>query len=160
MPSFDVVSKVDVVELGNAVDLANREVDTRFDFKGTDAKFEFANDKITLTAPSDFQLKQMQDILQSKIAKRAVDVKAIAYQEPEITLNKATMIADVKQGIDQADAKKIVKLIKDAKLKIQASIQSDQVRVTGKKRDDLQSVIALLKDAKLALPLQYENFRD
>jgi uncharacterized protein YajQ (UPF0234 family) len=160
MPSFDIVSKVDLVELGNAVDIANREVETRFDFKGTGAKFEFANDKITLTAPSDFQLKQMQDILQNKIAKRAVDIKAIVYQEPEITLNKATLVADVKQGIDQTDAKKIVKMIKDSKLKVQASIQGDQVRVSGKKRDDLQSVISLLKNAKLQLPLQYENFRD
>jgi len=160
MPSFDVVSKVDLVELNNAVDIANREVETRFDFKGTGAKFEFTNDKITLTAPSDFQLKQMQDILQNKIAKRAVDIKAIVYQEPEITLNKATLVADVKQGIDQTDAKKIVKMIKDSKLKVQASIQGDQVRVSGKKRDDLQSVISLLKSAKLQLPLQYENFRD
>ncbi len=160
MPSFDIVSKVDLVELGNAVDIANREVETRFDFKGTGAKFEFANDKITLTAPSDFQLKQMQDILQSKIAKRAVDIKAIVYQEPEVTLNKATLVADVKQGIDQTDAKKIVKIIKDSKLKVQASIQGDQVRINGKKRDDLQSVISLLKNAKLQLSLQYENFRD
>ena len=102
----------------------------------------------------------MQDILQNKIAKRNVDIKAITYGEPEITLNKATIIADIKQGIDQAESKKIVKMIKDAKLKVQASIQGDKIRVTGKKRDDLQSVIALLKNAKLALPLQYENFRD
>ena len=102
----------------------------------------------------------MQDILQNKIAKRNVDIKAIAYQEPEITLNKATMVADIKQGIDQTESKKIVKMIKDAKLKVQASIQGDKIRVTGKKRDDLQSVIVQLKNAKLQLPLQYENFRD
>jgi uncharacterized protein YajQ (UPF0234 family) len=160
MPSFDVVSEVDMVELKNSIDLANREVENRFDFKGSGAKFEFASDKITLTAPNDFQLKQMQDILQNKIAKRNVDIKAISYQEPEIALNKATVVADIKQGIDQAESKKIVKMIKDSKLKVQASIQGDKIRITGKKRDDLQSVIALLKNAKLQLPLQYENFRD
>ena len=160
MPSFDIVSEVDMVELKNAVDLANREVENRFDFKGTGAKFEFANDKITLIAPSDFQIKQMQDILQNKIAKREVDIKAISYGEPEITLNKATIVADVKQGIDQTDAKKIVKIIKDSKSKVQASIQGEQVRVTGKKRDDLQEVITMLKNAKISLPLQYKNFRD
>lgn len=160
MPSFDVVSEVDMVELKNAIDLANREVENRFDFKGSGAKFEFADDKITLTAPNDFQVKQMQDILHNKIAKRNVDIKVIAYGEPEITLNKATVVANIKQGIEQADAKNIVKLIKDSKLKVQASIQGDQVRVSGKNRDDLQSVIALLKNAKLPFPLQYENFRD
>lgn len=160
MPSFDIVCEVDSVELGNAVDLSNKEVSTRFDFKGTNAKFELTNDKITLTAPSDFQLKQMQDILQNKIAKRSVDIKSISYQEPQITLNQATIIADIKQGIDQSDAKKIVKMIKDLKLKVQTSINGDQIRVTGKKRDNLQDVISMLKNAKLPFPLQYTNFRD
>lgn len=160
MPSFDVVSKVDLVELGNAVDQANREVSTRFDFKNSGAKYEFSNEKITLTAPSDFQLKQMQDILQNKVAKRGVDIRTLDYQEPEISLHEARMTANVKQGINQEDAKKIVKLIKESKLKVQAAIQGDQVRVNGKKRDDLQSVIQLLKESSVQLPLQFENFRD
>jgi uncharacterized protein YajQ (UPF0234 family) len=160
MPSFDVVSKVDLVELGNAIDQANREVSTRFDFKDTGAKFDFSQDKITLTAPSDFQLQQMRDILQNKVAKRGVDIRTLDYQEPEISLHEARITANVKQGVSQEDAKKIVKLIKDTKLKVQASIQGDQVRVNGKKRDDLQAVIAMLKESSLYLPLQFENFRD
>ncbi len=160
MPSFDIVSKIDSHELSNAIDQANREVDNRFDFKGTNAKFELNEGKITLIATSEFQLKQMDDILRNKMVKRDVDTLSLHYNEPQTNLSEARQIVDVKEGIDQASAKKIVKLIKDQKLKVQASIQGDQVRVTGKKRDDLQEVIALLKEQKLELALQYENFRD
>lgn len=160
MPSFDIVSKVDNHELANAVDQANREVDNRFDFKGSGAKFELAENVITLSAPNDFQLKQMADILNAKLAARKIDVQSLEYKEPEISLNQARQQANVKQGIDTPTAKKIIKLIKDQKMKVQAAIQGEQVRITGKKRDDLQNVIALLKDQTLDLPLQYENFRD
>lgn len=160
MPSFDIVSEVDTHELTNAVDQANREVTNRFDFKGTNAKFELSNDVITLIAPSDFQLKQMMDILQGKMSKRQLDIRSLDPQEPNIALNEAKQEVKVKQGIDQETAKKIVKMIKDTKLKVQASIQGDQVRITGKKRDDLQDVISFLRESKLNLPLQYENFRD
>ena len=160
MPSFDVVSKTDTHELNNAVDQANREVTTRFDFKGTNASYKFENEQIVMTAPSDFQLKQMQDILQGKCTKRSIDIRVLDFQAPQTSGQEAKQSIKVKQGIKQDDAKKIVKLIKDKKLKVQASIQGDQVRVTGKKRDDLQEVIAMLKGEKLDLPLQFENFRD
>jgi cyclic-di-GMP-binding protein len=160
MPSFDIVSKIDSHEINNAIDQANREVTTRFDFKGTNAKFELVEEKVTLIAPSDFQLKQMSDILQNKMAKRGVDARSLDYQNPEVSLHEAKQVANIRQGISSEMAKKIVKLIKDKKLKVQPSIQGDQVRVAGKKRDDLQTVIAMLEEEKLDLPLQFENFRD
>jgi len=160
MPSFDVVSKVDHHEIMNAVDQANREVCTRFDFKGTNTKIELDKTKITLIAPSDFQLKQLDEILRNKLAKRKIDVRSLDYKEPSIKLNEATQEVEIKQGVDSENAKKVVKLIKEANLKVQAAIQGDQIRVTGKKKDDLQAVIALLRQAKLALPVQFENFRD
>lgn len=160
MPSFDVVSEVDTHELSNAVDQANREVGTRFDFKGTNATFEFQQDKVQMKAPEEFQVKQMLDILMGKLAKRGIDVGALDLKDPEVSGQETRQTAEVKQGIDTPTAKKIVKHIKDAKLKVQAQIQGEQVRVTGKKRDDLQQVIALLKDSDLGLPLQYVNFRD
>lgn len=160
MPSFDVVSEVDQHELQNAVDQANREVDTRFDFKGTGAKFELNKETITLTAPSDFQIKQMQDILVSKLVKRDLDSKSLDQGEITSNLSEAKQIMTVKQGIDKDTAKKLTKLVKEAKLKVQCAIQGEQVRITGKKRDDLQEAIALLKDSDLDLPLQYTNFRD
>lgn len=162
MPSFDIVSKVDTHELRNAVDQANREMTTRFDFKGIDAKFELKEkeSEIRLSAPSDFQVKQMQEILIAKLAKRNIDVQSLDYKDIEKAIHQATQIINVRQGIDSKKAKEIVKLIKDNKLKVQAAIQGEQVRVTGKKRDDLQEVIAMLREAKLELPLQYENFRD
>lgn len=160
MPSFDIVSKVDFQEVRNAVDQANREIKNRFDFKDIDAKFEFTDDQIVLTAPSDFQVQQMSDILRTKLAKRDIDVGALDYKEIDKALHQAKQEIGVKQGIDTKTAKDIVKLIKAEKMKVQSAIQGDQIRVTGKKRDDLQSVIALLKDKKLELPLQYENFRD
>jgi hypothetical protein len=160
MPSFDVVSELDGHEVANAVDQANREVDNRFDFKGTGSKFEVADFVVSLEAQADFQLKQMMDILTQKLARRGVDVACMDPQEPEIALNKARQKVVLKHGVDSDTARKIVRMIKDSKLKVQASIQGDQVRVTGKKRDDLQSVIQLLKGAELGVPLQYKNFRD
>lgn len=160
MPSFDVVSEVDQHELSNAVDQTNREVSNRYDFKGSDAKVEQGESELTLHAQSEFQLNQMMDILRQKIAKRGIDVDCLEPGKVEEAHNRARQPIVIKQGIDQALAKKIIKMIKDAKLKVQASIQGDQVRVTGKKRDDLQSVIAMLREANLGVPLQYENFRD
>ena len=160
MPSFDVVSELDEHELTNAVDQANRVVNNRFDFKGTGAKFELADFVITLEAPADFQLKQMMDILSQSISKRGIDVASMSPEEPEIALNKARQKVVMRHGVDTDNARKIVKLIKEKKLKVQAAIQGDQVRVTGKKRDVLQDVIQMLRDAKLGLPLQYINFRD
>lgn len=160
MPSFDIVSEVNLHEVANAVDQANREVGTRFDFKGTDAHLELADDKVTLLAQVEFQLQQMRDILETKLVKRGVDIGCLEVADPVTSGNRARQEITVRQGIDQDQARKIVKLIKESKLKVQASIQGDQVRVNGKKRDDLQSVIALLREAKLELPLQYVNFRD
>lgn len=160
MPSFDVVSELDSHELTNAVDQANRVITNRFDFKGTGAKFELAEFVITLEAPADFQLKQMMDILSQSVSKRGIDVAAMAPEEPEVALNKARQKVVMRHGIDADNARKIVKMIKEKKLKVQAAIQGDQVRVTGKKRDILQDVIQMLKDASLGLPLQFTNFRD
>lgn len=160
MPSFDIVSKINLHEVNNAVDQANREVTTRFDFKDTNSHFDLKDDKVTLVAPSDFHLKQMKDIFTTKLTKRAVDIRSFDYQDPVTSLKEAKQEIVIKQGLDAQTAKEIVKLIKNSKLKVQASIQGDQVRVTGKKRDDLQEAIALLKDAKIELPLQFENFRD
>jgi len=160
MPSFDIVSKIDNHEITNAVDQANREVSTRFDFKDTNARLELNKDKITIIAPTDFQLKQVDEILRNKLAKRQVDIRSLDYKEVNTNLSEAKQIVEVKQGIDADNAKKITKLIKESGLKVQASIQGDQVRVTGKKRDDLQDVMAMLRAAKVELPLQFTNFRD
>ena len=161
MPSFDVVSKLDLHELTNAIDQANRELSNRFDFKGTGA--EYARDEetvITLKAQAEFQLKQMLDILKQRLAARHIDIRAAEIAEPEVNLGSARQKVTLKQGIDQPLAKDIVKRIKDAKLKVEAQIQGDKLRVTGKKKDDLQTAIALLRAADLKMPLQYENFRD
>ena len=160
MPSFDVVSELDEHELTNAVDQANREVANRFDFKGTGAKFELADYVVSLEAPADFQLKQMIDMLTQKLSKRGIDVGAMDPQEPEIALNKARQKVVMRHGVGRDEARKIVKLIKDTKIKVQSQIQGEQVRVTGKKRDDLQKVIQMLKESDLGLPLQFTNFRD
>lgn len=160
MPSFDIVSNIDNHEITNAVDQANREVSTRFDFKDTNARLELAKDKITIIAPTDFQLKQVDEILRNKLAKRQIDIRSLSYQNIQTNLNEAKQTIEVKQGIDAENAKKIVKLIKDGQFKVQPSIQGEQIRVTGKKRDDLQEVIALLRNAKVAIPLQFVNFRD
>lgn len=160
MPSFDVVSKSDRHEIMNALDQANREITNRFDFKGTNARVELVKTTITLIAPSDFQLKQIDEILRNKLAKRQVDLRLLDYKDPEINLSEAKQSVEIKQGINTETAKKIVKLIKESNLKVQGSIQGEQVRVTGKKKDDLQAAIAMLKQAEVDLPLQFENFRD
>ncbi|MEL6869798.1 MAG: YajQ family cyclic di-GMP-binding protein [Pseudomonadota bacterium] len=160
MPSFDVVSEIDMHELTNAVDQANREVGNRFDFKNTGAEFDLQENQIQLKAQVDFQLQQMLDILRAKFAKRNLDIASLDIQDPVVSGNEARQTAIVQQGIETAIARKIIKLIKDKKLKVQTAIQGEQVRVTGKKRDDLQTVIALLREADLGLPLQYVNFRD
>lgn len=160
MPSFDVVSDFDAHEASNGVDQANREVSTRFDFKGTGSKFELDDAVISLTSQSDFQLKQMMDILHQKLAKRGVDIACLDAQAPEFSGSEARQKVILRRGIDTDRARKLVKDIKSAKLKVQAAIQGDKLRISGKKRDDLQSVIAMLKENDIGLPLQYENFRD
>jgi len=161
MPSFNIVSEVDMHEINNAIDQSNREIGTRFDFKGVDASFSL-NDQsnIVVTAEVDFQIHQMLDILRGKMVKRGIDSKALSEGDIEMTGQKAVMIVKVQQGIEQDIARKIVKMIKETKMKVQAAIEGDKLRVTGKKRDDLQQVIALLKEAKLEIPLQFDNFRD
>ncbi len=160
MPSFDIVSELNPHEVANAVDQASREVSTRFDFKGTNARFELKDFVITLSAPADFQLKQMMEILKLKLTKRGIDIACMKVDEPVITGQTAKQSATLRQGIDTELGKKIQRLIKDSKLKVQAAIQDQQVRVTGKSRDDLQSAIAVVRGAKLDLPLQFTNFRD
>jgi len=160
MPSFDVVSDFDSHEARNAVDQSNREVTTRFDFKGTGSKYELDGEIIQLTTQSDFQLKQMIDILHQKLAKRGVDIGCLEEQDPEFSGSEARQKIVMRRGIDTDRARKLVKDIKATKLKVQAAIQGDKLRVTGKKRDDLQAVIALLREKDVGLPLQYENFRD
>jgi len=160
MPSFDVVSEVDHHELSNGVDQANREVTTRFDFKGTGSNFVLADQVISMSTESDFQLQQMYDILCSKLVKRGIDIACLEKGEAVIQARSATQPIKVNEGIDTSIAKNMVKLIKQSKTKVQTAIQGDQLRVTGKKRDDLQATIALLKNAKLEVPLQYKNFRD
>lgn len=160
MPSFDIVSEVDIQEVRNAVDQANREVGTRFDFKGVDAKFEQNESEITLKAEQEFQLNQMMDILRQKLVKRKVDIACMEVKDPETSLNAARQQVLIRQGIDTVTAKKMVKDIKAAKIKVQAQIQGEQVRVTGKKRDDLQQVISMMREADYDLPLQFQNFRD
>lgn len=160
MPSFDIISEVNLHEAANAVDQANREVNTRFDFKGSGANYALAEAVVTLTAESDFQLQQMMDILHLKLAKREVDIACLKVDEPQISGKQAKQTVTLIQGIDSTLAKTIVKLIKDSKIKVQASIQGEKVRVTGKKRDDLQECIALLRKESLGQPLQFDNFRD
>ncbi|AIT64125.1 YajQ family cyclic di-GMP-binding protein [Coxiella burnetii] len=159
MPSFDIQSELNKHEVSNAVDQANREVATRFDFKGSGATYKYEGNSITLQAETDFQLKQMIDILQNKFAKRQIDVAHMKLEDPIIQHKSAQQTVMLLEGIDQTAAKKIIKLIKDQKLKVQAAIQGEKVRVTGKKRDDLQSVIGLLKEQEIGLPLQFDNFR-
>ena len=160
MPSFDVVSDFDAHEAANAVDQANREVNTRFDFKGTGSKFELDGQAITLTSQSEFQLQQMMDILRQKLAKRGVDIGCLDEQQPEITGSAARQTVVLRRGIDTDLARRLVKTVKSSKIKVQAAIQGDKLRISGKKRDDLQATIRLLKDTDVDLPLQYENFRD
>ena len=160
MPSFDVVSDFDAHEASNAVDQANREVTTRFDFKGTGSKYELDDQVVALTTQSDFQLKQMLDILRQKLAKRGIDIACLDEQAPEFSGSEARQKVILRRGIETDLARKLVKMVKGSKMKVQAAIQGDKLRISGKKRDDLQSVIAMLKKADVGLPLQYENFRD
>jgi len=160
MPSFDIVSEVNTQEVTNAVDQSNREVGTRFDFKGSNAKFELEGNQVTMRAPNEFQLKQMFDILRERLARRKVDVRCLQVDPPQINVSEAWQIVTVRQGIEAELARKIVKITKGGKLKVQAAIQGDKVRVTGKKRDELQQVIGMLKDSDIDMPLQYTNYRD
>jgi len=161
MPSFDIVSELNAHEVTNAIDQANREIGTRFDFRGTNATFELKEFVITMQAQADFQLKQMIDILFLKLSKRGVDVICAKVDDPVIVgLNSAKQVVTLRQGIETELGKKIQRLIKDSKLKVQAGIQDKQVRVTGKSRDDLQEAIKLVRGAKLDMPLQFTNFRD
>ncbi len=160
MPSFDIVSEIDMHELSNAVDQANRELDTRYDFRGVEASYEHKKENITMMAGGDFQLRQMVEILQGKMVKRGIDIKCMEVKDHIGAGKQVKQEIVVKQGIDQEQAKKIVKLIKDSKMKVQAAIQGEQVRVTGKKRDDLQEAMALLREASLDVPVQFNNFRD
>lgn len=160
MPSFDVVSEVDTHELTNAVDQANRELSTRFDFKGVDAKFVLEDSVIKLSAPSEFQLQQMKDILSLRLTARKIDAKCLEFGDILTNLGGARQDVTVKQGIEQKIAKKIAAKIKEAKLKVDSQINGDKLRVTGKKRDDLQDAIALLKKENFEVPLQFDNFRD
>jgi uncharacterized protein YajQ (UPF0234 family) len=160
MPSFDVVSEIDTHELANAIDQTNREISNRFDFKGTNAKVEEKDCVLTLIGPAEFQIKQMLDILHSKFSKRGIDISCLEYDKVEESVHECRQKVTVRQGLDKDLARKLVKLIKTTKLKVQSSIQGDQVRINGKKRDDLQDAIAFLKKQDLGLPLQYTNFRD
>jgi len=160
MPSFDVVSEVELYEVRNAVDQANRELDRRFDFRSVEASFEQKDEGISLKAESDFQLKQMLDILQEKLVKRSVDVTVLDAQDIVHTGKTYSQLFRIQQGIDSDEARKLVKMIKEKKLKVQAGVQGDKVRVTGKKRDDLQACIAFLKQVEVSLPLQFNNFRE
>ena len=160
MPSFDIVSEVDMHEVTNAIDQTNREIGNRYDFKGTGATVEQTDTGLTLHAGSDFQIQQMLDILYKKMAKRGIEIGALSEGTVVSSGSKASLVVTIRQGIDQDTAKRIIKQIKDTRLKVQAAIQGDKVRVSGKKRDDLQEVISLLKASGADLPLQYINFRD
>ena len=161
MPSFDIVSEVNQVELRNAVDQANKEIANRFDFKGSDARVELGENLLTLYADDDSKLGQVYDVLTAKFAKRGVDVRSLERGKPEkISGNKLKEEIKVKVGVDTELGKKIVRLLKDSKLKAQASIQGDAVRVSGAKKDVLQEAIALVKKSIADFPLQYQNFRD
>jgi uncharacterized protein YajQ (UPF0234 family) len=160
MPSFDIVSEVDMHEIDNAVDQTNRELDTRFDFKGSGAKVERLETVLSLHASSEFQIRQILDVLHKKMAKRGINIDALSEGVVVTSGNRAKLDITIRQGIDQDSARKIVKLIKESRVKVQGSIQGDKVRVTGKKRDDLQEIIRLLRESPAGLPLQYNNFRD
>lgn len=160
MPSFDVVSEVDLHQLTNAVDQAGRIVANRFDFKGVEARFERQERTVTITAEAEFQVAQMEDMLRSALIKCSIDPLAMDCAEPVTSGKQVRETVVLRHGLDADQCRRIVKIIKDAKLKVQAQVQGDQVRVTGKKRDDLQQVIGLLREADLGLPLQFSNFRD
>ena len=160
MPTFDIVSEIDRHELTNAVDQANKEIGTRFDFKGSNARIEFSGDDLVFHAQSRFQLQQMFPVLLSKMSKRGLDIDSLKMGDVTEAATTAKQPVTVQEGIDKEIAKKIVKLVKESKLKVQTAIQGEQLRVTGKKRDDLQEAMQLLKQADLGIPLQFNNFRD
>ena len=160
MASFDIKSEIDHHEITNAVDQANRILQNRFDFKGTGAEFSLADNQITLSAVEEFQIHQMLPILNESLAKRSVDLKSLKPGEVAVATGSASQIMNLQEGIDKELAKKITTLVKQSKSKVQASIQGDSVRITGKKRDDLQQIIQLVKDQNFPVPLQYVNFRD
>jgi uncharacterized protein YajQ (UPF0234 family) len=160
MPSFDTVSKVDTHELTNAVDQARRELEKRYDLRGTNARFELEGFVITQFAPSEYQLDQLLDILRLRLAARGIDARCLELGEVETNLAGSRRKLTIRQGIEQAQAKQLIASLKAAKLKVEAQIQGDKLRVTGNKRDDLQLAIALLRKADVELPLQFENFRD
>jgi uncharacterized protein YajQ (UPF0234 family) len=160
MPTFDIVSEVDKHDFTNAIDQAGRIIETRFDFKGVDARFDRSELTVTLFAEADFQLTQMEDMLRSALIKCKIDPKAMTLGDIETAGKQVKRLITMQNGLESDLARKIVKLIKDKKLKVQSQIQGDQVRVTGKKRDDLQQVMAMLREAELDQPLQYTNFRD
>jgi len=160
MPSFDVVSELDAHEVTNAVDQANRELAQRFDFKDTGARFALEDFSVTMHAQVDFQLKQMLEILKIRLARRGIDIACLEVKDAEVNLAAARQQVVLRHGIDQDAGRKIARLVKDSKLKVQASIQGDKVRVQGKSKDDLQAAIQLLRKAELAVPVQFENFRD
>jgi len=160
MPSFDAVSELNAHEVTNAIDQANRELAQRFDFKDTGARFDLKEFTVTLHAQVDFQLKQMLEILKLRLSKRGIDLVCLDIKEPQTNLSAAQQEVILKHGIDQETGKKITRLVKDSRLKVQASLQGDKVRITGKQRDDLQQAMALLRGAKLDVALQFNNFRD
>ena len=160
MPSFDIVSEINDVEVKNAVDNSNRELDTRFDFRGVEASFEYVEGNVVLKAEADFQLQQLMDILRTNCVRRNVDANCMESKDTEHSGKTVKRTVVFKQGIDQPTAKKLIKMIKDSKIKVQASIQGDQVRVNGKKRDDLQQTMALVRESNLGQPFQFNNFRD
>ena len=160
MPSFDIKSEIDKHELTNSIDQANRVLKNRFDFKDANAEFKLNSDSITLTAKEDFHIKQMLGVLKEAITKRNIDVRVLKPENIEISNNTARQIVALQEGIDRDLAKSITNLIKKSKLKVQSAIQGESVRVTGKKRDDLQDAIQAIKDQKYSLPLQFDNFRD
>ncbi|MEY3287964.1 MAG: hypothetical protein RLZZ419_206 [Pseudomonadota bacterium] len=160
MPTFDIISEFDTHEVKNAIDQANKEIATRFDFKGTNSSIELTDDKLIMISESTFQLQQIFSVVCTKLSRRGVDVGCLEVGDAKGSGKMMRQEITLKQGLETVLAKKIVKLIKDKKLKVQAAIQGDKVRVTGKKRDDLQEVIQMLRDEKLEMPLQYDNFRD
>ena len=160
MPSFDIKSELNAHEVTNGVDQANRVIENRFDFKGTGARFDLSEGKVTLSSQEEFQLHQMLPILKESLAKRGVDLKSLKIESIEVSTGSAKQEILLKEGIDQEIAKKITQMIKSSIVKVQASVQGDSIRVNGKKRDDLQQVIEMLKEASFDLPLQFENFRD
>lgn len=160
MPSFDIVSEVKLFEVTNAVDQANRELLKRFDFKGTNSSFVLEGSQVTMRAPDEFHVKQMLDILMDRFVSRKIDIRCLKVDPPQESVHETRQLVTVRQGIEIDLARKIVKMIKNEKIKVQAAIQGEKVRVSGKKRDDLQRVIAMLREADIDLPLQYENYRD